>query len=213
MKKTFAAIILCFFLLPSAAGAQIVFGVRLATSSSLGNVGPTNLHGGYAGIELSERITAIGGFDFSKFVAENEDRSSISSFIPFGGIKYYLKEKDDGLVTLYLRGDFYKAVTRWPNMGDTALMLVSGLLGPSQVTMTQTEVEEFLKEILSPWGFTVAYGAEYYFSDAFSLGGEFGLRNGFSKAEVNVSETGNLETTKVRFHDTYVALTLNFIIF
>jgi opacity protein-like surface antigen len=212
MKKVFSVIVLCSFLLPSAMNAQVAFGIRLATSSGLGNLGPTNMQGGYVGINLGHRIYAIGGFDFSKFTSESDQKNSISSFTPFGGIKFFLRESDDGLVTPYVRGDFFKSITRWPNMGDSALQLVSGLLGPSQVTMTKRETEEFLKEILSPWGFNLAFGAEYNLSDEFSLGGEFGLRSSFSKAEVNISDTGTLSTTEARFHDTYVALTLNFLL-
>jgi len=78
--------------------------------------------------------------------------------------------------------------------------------------MTKGETEEFLKEIMSPWGFTMAFGAEYLFTDAFGLGGEFGLRSSFSTAEVNLSETGGASTTNARYHDTYVALTVNFIL-
>jgi hypothetical protein len=210
MKKAFLAIILGFTLLPASLGAQVAFGVRLGTSSGLGNLGPTNLQGGHIGIGLGEKIVILGGFDFSKFVTENEERSSVSSFIPFGGVKYFLRDRFEGGVTPYLRGDFFKAISRFPNMGDSALLLVSGLLGPEQVTMTEGEAEEFLEEIFSPWGFTVSFGAEYFFTNKFSLGGEFGLKNAFSKAEVDVSETGELSTTKARFHDTYVALTLNF---
>ncbi len=210
MKKALLAASLCLVLIPTILWGQIAFGVRLATSSGMGNLGPTNLQGGYFGVELNPRITAIGGFDFSKFVSESAERSTISSFIPFGGVKLFLKEKDDGLIAPYIRGDIFKAVTRWPNMGDSYLMLVSGLLGPSEVTMTKREAEEFLKEILSPWGFNVAFGAEYFLTDDFSLGGEFGMRSGFSKAEVTLSDTGSLSTTKNKFHDTYAAVTLNF---
>jgi hypothetical protein len=210
MKKALLAIVMTAILLPANLGAQIAFGVRLATSSGLGNLGPTNLQGGHIGVKLGENAIILGGFDFSKFVAENEERSAVSSFIPFGGIKYFIRDRFEGSVSPYFRGDFFKAISRFPDMGDSALLLVSGLLGPEQVTMTEAEAEEFLEEIFSPWGFTVSFGTEYFFADSFSLGGEFGLKNAFSKAEVNVSEIGGVSTTKARFHDTYVALTLNF---
>lgn len=213
MKKALWVIILGFIgviLLPANLAAQISFGVRLGTSSGLGHLGPTNLQGGYFGVELGERSVVLGGFDFSKFVIEDEERNSVSSFIPFVGMKYFLRDRYEAGVAPYLRGDFFKAISRFPNMGDSALLLVSGLLGPQQVTMTENEAEEFLEEVFSPWGFTVSFGAEYFFAEKFSLGGEFGLKNAFSKAEVNLSETGELSTTEARFHDTYVALTLNF---
>jgi hypothetical protein len=212
MKKALLAILIAAALLPANLGAQIAFGVRLATSSGLGNLGPTNLQGGHVGVRLGENAVVLGGFDFSKFVAENEERSSVSSFIPFVGVKYFLRDRFEGGVAPYFRGDFFKAISRFPDMGDSALLLVSGLLGPDQVTMTEGEAEEFLEEIFSPWGFSVSFGTEYFFADAFSIGGEFGLKNAFSKAEVNVSESGGVSTTKARFHDTYAALTLNFAI-
>ena len=211
MKKNLLAVfVVCSFLLPSIMMGQVVFGVRLATSSGFGNMGPTNMQGAHFGFDLSDKLTLLGGFDFTKFTIENGTKMAVSSYTPFGGIKYYIKERDDGLVTPYFRGDFFKTISSWPNMGNSVLQLVSGLLGPSQVSMTKSETEEFLKEIMSPWGFTIAFGAEYLFTDAFGLGGEFGLRSGFSKAEVNVSEIGGVSTTDASFHDTYVALTVNF---
>lgn len=210
MKKALAVVFLCSILIPSVASAQMVFGVRLATSSSLGNMGPTNMQGAHFGVHLNDRFTVIGGFDFSKYSTENDRRNSVSTFTPFGGVKYHLRFRDDGVVTPYLRGDFFKTISRWPNMGDSFLQIVSGLLGPSQVSMTKGETEEFLKEIMSPWGFTIAFGAEYLLTDHFGIGGEFGLRNSFSKAEVNLSETGSLSTTEARAHDTYAAITLSF---
>lgn len=38
------------------------------------------------------------------------------------------------------------------------------------------EASDKVKDILDAWGFTLGFGSEYYFSEKFSLGGEFGMR-------------------------------------
>jgi opacity protein-like surface antigen len=212
MKKSIAATVLCFALFPAAAQAQVNFGIRMATSSALGNAGPTSSQGGYFGLNVGTRTVVLGGFDFSRFEVESEERSAMSAFTPYAGVKYFMRDRYYGVITPYVRGDVFKAITRWPNLGDSALQLVSGLLGPSSVTMTKAETEEFLKEILSPWGFNIAFGAEYFLADMFSVGGEFGLRSGFSKARVDVSQTGQTTETTLNYQDTYIAVTLNFIL-
>ncbi len=212
MKKSIAVTILCFTLFPAVALGQVNFGIRMATSSALGNVGPTSSQGGYFGLNVGTRSVVLGGFDFSRFEVDNEERTAMSAFTPYAGFKYFMRDRYYGVIAPYVRADVFKAITRWPNLGDSALQLLSGLLGPSSVTMTKSETEEFLKEIMSPWGFNVAFGAEYFLADMFSVGGEFGLRSGFSKASVDVSQTGETSETTLNYQDTYIAVTLNFIL-
>ncbi len=45
------------------------------------------------------------------------------------------------------------------------------------------KTEEVIKDALSFWGMTLAGGAEYFFSDHFSVGGEYGIRLLFNTAE------------------------------
>jgi hypothetical protein len=214
VKKVLVSVLVVLFLLPAASEGQepLFFGVRLATSSGLGNLGPTNMQGGYFGLQFKQRYTAFAGIDFSKFVADNESRTSMSLITPFTGFKFFFHRWYKGSVTQFVKGEIFKSTMRWPNLGDAAALLVNYFPATSDVSLTQIEAEEFLKEILSPWGINFSFGAEYYFSEQFSLGGEFGLRNGFSKAEVILSDTETLFKTNASYHDTYVAMTLSFLI-
>ena len=45
-----------------------------------------------------------------------------------------------------------------------------------QVDNLETEEEEFIEDILQFWGLGLAFGGEYYFSESFSVGSEYGIR-------------------------------------
>jgi hypothetical protein len=45
-----------------------------------------------------------------------------------------------------------------------------------KVDDVEPEEEELMEDILQFWGLGLAFGGEYYFSDGFSVGGEYGIR-------------------------------------
>ena len=68
------------------------------------------------------------------------------------------------------------------------------------------DAKEFAQDLLSPFGLNLAFGAEYHFSDHFSLGGEYGFRYLMSKAEMDEADL-EVSTTMGM---TYAAITANF---
>ena len=73
-----------------------------------------------------------------------------------------------GTVSPYVQGEvFYGfgSASTQPNLPDS-------LLDP-------------VKDLLSPYGFTAAFGAEYFASDNFGIGGEVGIRYAVTKASSN----------------------------
>jgi hypothetical protein len=124
---------------------------------------------------------------------QNTDKISGTLFIPHLGSKLFLKPQNtEGEVAPYLLGAFLFSLASVDG-GDGA----------------DTESEDYVKELLEFWGLSVAFGAEYSFSDRFAVGGEFGLRYLHDGAR----EPGDEEFAdeiSVAFAATYAALTLNF---
>ncbi|GEM_PF-2602311 len=215
MKKLSVFLVLSLMILPSIALGEAAFGVRLSTSSILGTLGPANLQGGYFGFTNTERFTGMVGFDFARFSAGDGTETSVSSIVPFFGLKYTFRDMEEGTAVPYLKVEFSKTVTSMNDVG-AALLLAGGLIDTSLVDLDEEgakQAEDFVKDLLSPFGLTFAVGGEYFFSDEFSLGGEFGFRNHFhsAKLETTVGDTTTSEDVKLTWQDTYVALTLNFI--
>lgn len=212
MKKFAALLIVCFLLVPAVLRAEVAFGIRLSSTSLLGTLGPANQQGGYFGYPFNERTVLMAGLDFSRIGIDNSSGTSVSSAIPFFGIKYFFRDVGNDVATPYVKFEFSKAITSANDVGEI-LLLFTDIGDTSLVNIGEEEaeiVENALEDLLSPWGLTFAIGGEYFFSDEFSLGGEFGLRNKFHSSEIEVVE-GESEKVSLNYHDTYVALTANFL--
>ncbi len=57
------------------------------------------------------------------------------------------------------------------------------------------EAEDFAKEVLSFWGLTLGGGVEYFFSEHFSVGGEYGIRMLFNKVEDSDSSSNEWDSS------------------
>jgi hypothetical protein len=212
MRKLAVLFTAGFLLVPVMLHAQAAFGVRLSTTALLGTFGPVNQQGGYFGYMSGERATFLAGLDFSRIAIDNSSGTSVSSVVPFFGIKYCFRDIGDDVATPYVKLEFNKTITSANDVGDLLLMLVD-VADTSLIDIGDEEAEaaeDALEDLLSPWGLTFAFGGEYFFSDEFSLGGEFGLRNKFHSSEIEIME-GVSEKVSLNYHDTYVALTANFI--
>jgi len=90
--------------------------------------------------------------------AEGSDVSG-SVFIPHIGSKLYLKSRPlERAVIPYFLGDVFFSL---------ASVSIQGF---------DTEEEDMVKDILQFWGLGLGFGAEFYFTESFSVGGEYGLR-------------------------------------
>jgi hypothetical protein len=128
---------------------RFAFGVKpgiMMQSSSFGLAYPRWQP--YAGIDWIGIAVHVNGGD-----------ASASVFIPHVGVKYFLKPSEvKGHIAPYILGDLFFSL---------ASVSMDGASGAE---------EEAAQDILEFWGLGIAFGAEYYFTDAFSVGGEYGIR-------------------------------------
>lgn len=202
-------ILLCFSYSP-VSGEGLVFGIK----SGMG------IQSSYLGINQGNQLTLMGGLDLVKIggemTREEETKDgyhykdsidsvefSVRAFVPYGGLKHYIKKIEEKVVSPYLFGAVFKCFPK-ADFGD------------------DEEMEKTIEDVLDFWGIIFAGGAEYYFSPSFSIGGEFGIRLFFVSSkheerdryydyyEKRYIET--VETVKIdsRMDVTYTAITLNY---
>ena len=107
-----------------------------------------------------ERVTPYLGIDWVG-LSVNSDGADMSAslLIPHLGAKLFLKDyQKANTVSPYLIGDFFFSL---PTI--------------SVDNYTRAE-EDYVNDLLSFWGVGIGFGAEYFFSEHFSVGGEYGLR-------------------------------------
>jgi hypothetical protein len=79
-----------------------------------------------------------------------------------------------------------------------------------------SELEDSIGELLSFYGLSLAFGAEYFFSDFFSIGGEYGLRYMKTSSDLEVDldildEPVELDSElEVSYRASYAVASLNF---
>jgi hypothetical protein len=185
--KILAAISLIAILLMMVSGseAEMMFGVKPSTT----------IQSSYFGFVAGTSMIIEFGVDYARVGAkvENDDDMDVSAsmLMPHAGVKLYLKPRTAGTTSPYFLADLFKAFTsiNVDDVGDETEDII-------------TNVEE----ILSPFGLNLGFGAEYHFSDRFSIGGEYGLRYLMSSTEVD--EEDMKISTNIGL--TYAAITANF---
>lgn len=88
------------------------------------------------------------------------------------GAKFFFIERAKGKAPPFVMLAFYKYVGSISEDGD----YVGSVPGSGDGQADENDDIDYLirdQQLLSPTGFKVAFGAEYYFNDNFSLGGEF----------------------------------------
>lgn len=201
-RNVFIISILMMVILSMAVGAQaeMVFGVKPSTvvqSSYFGFLAGTSMVLQFGLDYARVSVTVEGEEEIYDWVTDTwitgtyTEEGSGNMLMPHGGAKLYLKPRGAGQTSPYFLLDVFKAFTSVSLEMDDA---------------DTEDAEEFAGDLLSPWGFCLAFGTEYYFSDMFSLGGEYGFRNMMSSAkndEIDLEVSTSLGTT-------YAALTANF---
>jgi len=164
---------------------------------------PSNqILGCYLGFDIAEPLVVFAGLDYThkhyKWETENPSyrytqEETFTQLTPNFGLKLYLKRRDSREVCPYFLLGFFKSYA-------------SADIGAQSAYQKATE--ELTEELNSPWGFFPAFGAEYYFSNNFSLGGEGGLRFSFSEAGASWDETTvNIDED---YFAHYIGITVNF---
>lgn len=198
MKRVFSTLLAAICLLLAAASTasaekgKFMFGVKPGML----------IQTSYFGLSYS-RLEPFVGLDWVAVSVNSDDGDVAGSvFIPHFGSKWYLKAKGtEHAILPYFLGDVFFSL---------ASVTVDG---------AAAEEEDAIKEFLEFWGMTLGFGMEYYFSDKFSVGGEWGLRLLYDKVsehskeehwgDYTYKEKVNDEFT-VAFRVTYAAISLNY---
>jgi hypothetical protein len=141
-----------FCLSASQASAELrgkVFGVKPGMT----------IQSSYFGLEFT-RLQPFIGLDWVGVAVTSDDNDvSASVFIPHLGTKLFLSNYGvEHTVAPYFLGDWFFSTAS---------------VNADQATGA---VENAVKDVLEFWGLGFGFGAEYFFSESFSVGGEYGVR-------------------------------------
>ena len=197
MKKFAIIVALCFALgvmaCASSANAQMVFGVKPGTH---------HMQGAYFGFKAGESVVLSFGLDYAMLgvdVSTDYQGMSVSEevsanmFAPLIGVKFLFKPEAEGTVSPFLFADIFKAFTS-VDMGE----------------MGESETEDMINDLLSPFGFKLGFGAQYAISDKFSVGGEYGLIYMTSSGKIEEDSSEMEISTNLGL--TYAAVSLIFVL-
>jgi opacity protein-like surface antigen len=206
MKKALfsvAVLTLVFVVITTGAQADMLMGVKPATQ----------VQSSYFGFLVGSNMVLEFGLDLARLKVETTntgpgfsrtEETSANLYMPHGGVKIFFRPRATGQVSPYGLVDVFKAFSS-VTLEDNAAWIDQAALDAQ---------EELTKEVLSPFGFNLAFGAEYYFSESFSMGGEYGLRYLMSKGEAEYTDAfGDTWKTEVSTNLglTYAAICLNFL--
>lgn len=160
-----------------------------------------HLNSAYFGYKVSDRLVPYVGLqvlstnvnvEFSDDVSTETNELSASLIAPTIGARYFISAQNP--VRAYLALSLSKP-------------FVSGKL---EYDGEPDEEFEEVVENVSLFGFEVGFGAEYFFTENFSLGGEFGVRSLSAKYEEVDVEFDEEYSIKARLTPTYTKFGLNF---
>lgn len=170
--------------------------------------GSFNAHAGFdlawMSVGFNDEFTSVSvyedGMNTQRYVYQDkvEINASAMIFVPHLGVKYSLGRRAAGQVSPFIRGVFFKSFAsvniegkqknvqyEWDDYqpGDP----------PDDSDVWEDEYADedassIAEDALDFWGLQVAFGAEYYFNERFSLGGEFGIRMLMNGVEDSGSE-------------------------
>jgi len=170
-------LILCLPLITNAEGTY--FSVKINPNiqqarigMNMGNIHPfVGLDYLSVGAKVNIETTIEYGYGYGynyEFDVNAEVEAKASLIMPTIGAKYYLSQ---ATVKPYLVGSYIKS---FPSIDMDMTMTMDdeseteSLLGDDE--------KDFIKELMSFWGFNVGFGAEWAINEHFSLGGEYGIR-------------------------------------
>jgi hypothetical protein len=181
--------------------AQMNFGVKSLTFHN--SLIPLDQSlGSYFGASVGQNVVLVGGVDYGRLglnvkvevegLADVDQDFSFGYIMPHGGLKFYLRPREEGTVSPYILGEVVKSFGS-VDLGELADELDMG------------EAEDMIKDLLSPFGIVAGFGSEYYFSDSFGMGGEVGLRLLFTSTKLNTTAELSINQYFI-----YSGFTLNF---
>lgn len=150
----------------------------------------------YFGIQ-GKRWQPFAGMDLVAFaISEDQYDASASVWIPHLGAKLFFQDPwQAGKVAPYIQGDYFFSIAN------------------VSVDSYDSDEEDLVTEVLEFWGVGLAFGMEYYFSDQFAVGGEYGIRFLQDKVDEhsNTVYYGNGYSYEDRLNDEFsVAFRMNY---
>jgi hypothetical protein len=150
----------------------------------------------YFGADMGSIVPMVG-LDFLSVSVSAEDADiSAGVYIPHIGARYYFGgTRTTGNVIPYVEGSL---------MFSYATADLGGA----------TEYESMVEDILGFWGIGAIFGAEYFFSDRFSVAGEYGLHYLKDSADLNIEDSDIVDAFEAKIDaalkTTYVGAAISF---
>ena len=169
MKKVILCALCFTFLYSYASFAQtsFAFGVKPGIS----------LNGAYFGVNINRTFVPFAGFDYFGIGGSIEE-SGLRYDYNLGQLINY-SDKNEASATVYNLSIGLRAF--FTNIEDIKPYFTCTFFKPfiSAEVKQDGETDQDLSDAidnLSVWGFSLGFGTEYFFSNNFSVGGEFGVR-------------------------------------
>lgn len=181
-----------------------------------------NIHFGI-GLGKGDQIVPFIGFGMQRtsyvrdFDPNNDDNDldlddDTGAALQFGfdiGAKFFFIERAKGKAPPFVMLAFYKYIGSISEDGEYEGPAAAGGHGDGEAT--NDDAIDYLiydQQLLSPTGFKLAFGAEYYFNDNFSLGGEFlGIDFAWARAtnpnDIDIIDTRTQFSLYTSLHLTY----------
>ena len=215
MKKiTFYSICIIVILgTTSFAQSDFAFGVRPGIA----------INGAYFGVNINGSVVPFVGFDYFGVSGTLEESGQMYDF-NLGQLVTY-KDTDEGSATVYnlsigVKYFFMKVQSLKPYFTGSFYKPFISAEGKDDGE-TIEEIDDVVDR-LNLWGMSLGFGTEYYFSENFSVGGEFGMRLFFGsyeqteKVDVFDPNTGTVRETDrntefdLNLQLTYSVVSLNY---
>lgn len=181
------------------------------------------LNGAYFGININKTIIPFVGLDYFG-VGGSLEQTGLRYDYNLGQLVNY-SDNNEASASVYNLSVGVRAF--FMNIDDIKPYFTGTFFKPfiSAEIKQDGEIDQDVKDAmdnLSIWGFSLGFGTEYYFSEHFSVGGEFGVRffigsfNQTDKDYVYNPNTGNYQETNrdynfdLNLQLTYSVVTLNY---
>jgi hypothetical protein len=164
----------------------------------------------YLGLAMQRRSFSYD-WDPNNDDGDVEVDDDIGAALQFGleiGAKFFLIERAKGKAPPFVDLAFYKYFGSITTDNDYDGLPGNAGDGEAEVQDDAPDYIFWDQQMLSPTGFRLAFGAEYYFNDNFSLGGQF-LGIDFAFARVTVPTNMDLIDMRTQFN-LYTMLTMTY---
>ncbi|MCA0444908.1 MAG: hypothetical protein LCH54_01630 [Bacteroidetes bacterium] len=158
---------------------------------------------------------------FLKSKLEQSSSGSVLLIIPKLGARFYLSTGKSRSIGWYIKGDIMKIIPIFDGESKESYIDYYWNKQVSSSYKMTTDEKRRQSDMIDYWGITVGTGVEYFFSDKFALGGEYGIRlflndytDNFDEANDGDSYYGNKNKSSDEVSNalnlSYTEITLNY---